>query len=144
MKKTNVLFATLLLLSVSFVSCKKETLTIDPSQQTNLAKRTGGGTTLAPTVSFLYPTNGSAVTGTITVKIAAASSVGIKNTSLMLTIGTSNCLFGNDATAPYEYVWNTNQSCLSAIAPGTQVKLRATATDNNGSISYTDIYVTKQ
>ena len=142
MKKTNFLSA-IVFLSVLFVSCKKETLSADTSQTSDLARKPSGGTT-KPTVSFIYPTNGSTVTGTINVQIAASSSLGIKNTSLMITVGTSNCLFGNDAIPPYEYSWNTNFSCLSAIAPGTQVTLRATATDNGGTTNYTDIIVTKQ
>ena len=141
MKKTNFLL-TIVFLSVLFVSCKKETLSPLPAQTQDLARRTTGGST-PPAVSFIYPTNGSTVTGTINVQIAASSSLGIKNTSLMITVGTSNCLYGNDAVAPYEYSWLTSQSCLTVIAPGQLVRLRATATDNGGTTNYTDITVTK-
>ena len=143
MKKVNFLLA-IVFLSVLVVSCKKESLSADASQTSDLARKPVGGTTQKPTVSFIYPTNGSTVAGTINVQIAASASLGIKNTSLMITIGTSNCLFGNDAIAPYAYSWDTNFSCISAIAPGTQVTLRATATDNGGATNYTDIVVTKQ
>lgn len=144
MKKTNNLFlSAIALVSIFFVSCKKESLSSELAQSSDLARKPSGGGT-KPTVSFIYPTTGSTVTGTISVQIAASSSLGIKNTSLMITIGTSNCLYGNDAIAPYAYSWNTNSSCLSTIAPGTQVTLRATATDNGGTTNYTDIVVTKQ
>ena len=131
-------------ISLTFISCKKEAVSNAVTQPQETGKRSTGVTTLAPVVNFIYPTNGSLVTGTINVQLVASSSVGIKNTSLMITIGTSNCLFGNDAVAPYEYTWDTNYKCSSIIPSGTQVRLRATATDNNGIVSYTDIYVTKQ
>ncbi|MGE5107279.1 MAG: Ig-like domain-containing protein [Sphingobacteriales bacterium] len=144
MKKSNFLFlSAIALLSIFFVSCKKETLSPELSQSGDLARKPSGGGT-KPSVNFIYPTNGSTVTGTITVQVAASSSLGIKNTALMITIGTSNCFFGNDAIAPYEYIWDSNYSCISKIAPGTQVTLRATATDNAGVTNYTDIIVTKQ
>ncbi|MBI2729592.1 MAG: Ig-like domain-containing protein [Sphingobacteriales bacterium] len=145
MKKINMLVLVCTILTLSFIGCKKESLSTASTQPQETGKRnSSGGGTAAPAVSFIYPTNGATVTGTITVQIAASSAIGIKNTSLMQTVGTFNCLFGNDNTSPYEYVWNTNSLCTGAIAPGAQVKLRATATDNNGVISYTDIYVTKQ
>ena len=131
--------------SLSFIGCKKESLSNAVTKPEETARKSsGGGSAQPPTVSFIYPSNGTVVTGTISVQIAASSSIGIKNTSLMITVGTSNCLFGNDAIAPYAYSWDTNYNCISFIPSGTQVKLRATATDNNGTISYTDIYVTKQ
>ena len=134
------------LISLTFIGCKKESLSNVISQPGETARKSngGGGTAQSPAVSFIYPANGAIVTGTINVQISASSSIGIKNTSLMITVGTNNCLFGNDAVAPYEYSWDTNYNCISYIPSGTQVKLRATATDNNGAISYTDIYVTKQ
>lgn len=148
MKKIIPVFSAIVLLSFAFVSCKKDSLSDPASQLSETAKRkSSGGTTTstsAPSVSFISPANGSTVTGTINVQVAASSSVGIKSTSLMITVGTSNCLFANDATAPYEFSWNTNYTCLAPIAPGTKVTLRATATDNNGKTSYTDIAVTKQ
>jgi hypothetical protein len=145
MKRFNLHLLTIVLLTILFVGCKKDTLN-PATTQNEITMRKGGSTggSTAPVVSFTSPTNGSIVTGTITVQVSASSAVGIKNTSLMITIGTSNCLFGNDATSPYTYTWDTNFSCISPIASGTQVKLRATATDNNGAISYTDITVTKQ
>lgn len=146
MERFNLHLLTIVLLTFSFVGCKKDTLS-PATSQTEIPMRKGGGATggsTGPVVSFTYPTNGSTVTGTITVQVSASAPAGIKNTSLMITVGTSNCLFGNDATSPYTYTWDTNFSCISPIAPGTQVKLRATATDNNGATNYTDITVTKQ
>lgn len=152
MKKLNFIVLLCTLVSISFIGCQKESLSsLTKPDDTGKSQNKGGGgkgstsgTTAAPTVSFIYPTNGATVTGTITVQIAASSTAGITNTSLMQTVGTSNCLFGNDNTSPYEYTWNTNLLCFSSIAPGTQVTLRATATDGNGKTSYTDIVVTKQ
>lgn len=146
MKRFNLALLSIVLLTLFVVGCKKDTLTTQ-SQLIDRNLRKGGGTTGStggPTVSFTYPTNGSTVTGTINVQVSASSSAGIRNTSLMITVGTSNCLFGNDATSPYTYTWDTNLSCLTQINPGTQVRLRATATDNNGTTNYTDITVTKQ
>ncbi|MBI1780819.1 MAG: Ig-like domain-containing protein [Sphingobacteriales bacterium] len=145
MKRFNLHLLTIVLITLLFAGCKKDTLN-PTTTQTEIAMRKGGGTggSTVPVVSFTSPTNGSTVTGTITVQVSASSPVGIKNTSLMITVGTSNCLFGNDATSPYTYTWDTNSSCLTTIKAGTQVKLRATATDNNGTTNYTDITVTKQ
>jgi hypothetical protein len=146
MKRFNLMLLAAATGLLILAGCKKDSL-VTPQNQTEipLAKKSGGSTTSTPpVVSFIYPANGDVVTGTITVQVAASSAVGIKNTSLMITVGTSNCLFGNDATAPYEFIWDTNFNCVSKIASGTQVKLRATATDTKGVISYSDIIVTKQ
>ncbi len=96
-----------------------------------------------PVVSFIYPTNGSTVTGTITVRLNASSTVGIRSTGLMLTVNGFNCIFGNDIVAPYEFTWNTNSICLTNVLPGQQVTLRGSATDNNGVVRFNDIIVTK-
>ena len=146
MKRTNLFLLAVTSSLFILAGCQKDSL-VPAQDQLELtgARKPGGGTTSSPpVVSFIYPTSGATVTGTIKVQVAASSAVGISNTSLMITVGTSNCLFGNDATAPYEYIWDTNYNCISTIASGTQVKLRATATDTKGVISYTDIYVTKQ
>jgi Bacterial Ig domain len=147
MKNSNLLFLfALVIFSLSFVGCKKEALTNELTQKASAAARKpgGGGTVTKPVVSFISPVNGATVTGTIVVKIAASSTAGIKNTSLMQTVGTFNCLAGNDNTSPYEYTWNTGYICLTRVLPGQKVTLRASATDNNGNISFTDIVVTKQ
>jgi Bacterial Ig domain len=145
MKRTKLLLLAATCSLFILVGCKKDSL-VTAEQQPDQAARKGGSTPTGskPTVSFIYPLNGTTVTGTINVQIAAASTIGIRNTSLMTTVGTSNCLFGNDATAPYSYIWDTNFNCITRIAPGTQVKLRATATDAAGATSFVDVTVTKQ
>ncbi|HET9057902.1 MAG TPA: Ig-like domain-containing protein [Chitinophagaceae bacterium] len=132
---------------ISFISCKKEIISEQLLENSSTAanKPSGGGKiTSKPTVSFIYPLNGNIVSGTIVIKISASSPIGIKNTSLIETVGTFNCLSGNDNTAPYEYTWNTDYICLTRVLPGQQVTLRATATDSAGNLNFTDITVTKQ
>lgn len=127
-----------LFLIVLICSCQKE-ISISKKELTSAKKPTS-----YPTVSIFTPHNGDIVTDFIKVQINASSSVGIKNTSLMFTVGTFNCFYGNDNTAPYVYSWNTSVICDQIIPSGTKVTIRASATDNNNKISYTDISVIKK
>jgi Bacterial Ig domain len=145
--RTPFLFVTAFV-SLFFIGCTKESLRQN-EEKIDLAGTArkpsgGGGTTTKPTVSFISPVNGGTVTGFTTIKIAASSPYGISNTSLMQTIGTNNCLAGNDKIFPYEYNWNTDYICITRVLPGQQVTLRATAVDTKGNLSFADITVNKQ
>lgn len=144
MKKLNLLVLACTVISLTFIGCKKESLSTAVSTNNDVARKPTGGTASAPVVSFISPVNGDIVTGIINVQIAASSAIGITNTSLMQTVGTFNCFYGNDNTAPYAYSWNTDYICLTKILSGQKITLRATATDAAGKITYTDIVVTKK
>ncbi len=59
--------------------------------------------TVAPTVSVTSPTNGSYVSGTITVTATATDDVGVDHVDFY----GQNTLLGGDATAPYSITFNT-------------------------------------
>lgn len=143
MKKLHLLVLLCALISLPFIGCKKDSLSTEVSTTSDLARKPSGGSS-KPVVSFISPVNGDVVTGIISVQIAASSSIGITNTSLMQTAGTFNCFYGNDNTYPYSYSWNTDYICTTKVLAGQQITLRATATDTKGNITYTDIVVTKQ
>jgi hypothetical protein len=63
----------------------------------------GGGDTTAPTVSVTSPTNGSTVSGTVTVNATASDSVGVTKVEFYV----DGALRSTDTSSPYSYSWNT-------------------------------------
>ncbi|MBK7533921.1 MAG: S8 family serine peptidase [Myxococcales bacterium] len=93
----------------------------------------GGGGNLPPTASITAPTNGSTVTGTITVSANAADSDGtVASVRFNLPDGTAV----TDTTAPYSTTWNT-----ATVANGART-ISVTATDNAGATGSASVSVT--
>lgn len=59
--------------------------------------------TVKPVVSIIFPTNGSTVSGTVTIQASASDNVGILKVEFYID---SNKV-GEDTSSPYEYSWNT-------------------------------------
>jgi hypothetical protein len=59
---------------------------------------------LAPTVSLTSPTDGSTVSGTVSVAATASDNVGVSYVEYRV----DGTFVGSDFTAPYEYTWNTS------------------------------------
>ncbi len=55
-----------------------------------------------PTVSIASPTGGN-VSGTVTISANASDNVGVTRVDFYV----NGVLVGSDATAPYQYTWNT-------------------------------------
>ena len=90
----------------------------------------GGGTTdvTAPTVSITSPTNGSSVTGTVSVAVAASDNVGV----VAVGLSVDGTFKGSLSTSPYNFTFDA-----STLTSGTHT-LTANATDAaNNSSSYT-------
>lgn len=92
-----------------------------------------GGTpdTTPPTVSFVTPTSGATVSGTISVQVAAGDNVGVASVSLSLDGAT----FGTDTAAPYNFQWNTLTS-LNGLHTLTTI-----ARDGAGNVANSSITV---
>jgi hypothetical protein len=63
----------------------------------------GGGDTTAPTVSVTAPTNGSTVSGTVSVNATASDNVGVSKVEFYV----DGALRSTDTTSPYSYSWDT-------------------------------------
>ncbi|HOJ50681.1 MAG TPA: PHB depolymerase family esterase [Spirochaetota bacterium] len=63
----------------------------------------GGSDTTAPTVNITSPTNGSTVSGTVTITATASDNVGVTKVEFYI----NNTKVGEDTTSPYEYNWDT-------------------------------------
>lgn len=61
------------------------------------------GDTAAPTVLITAPANGSAVSGTVAIGIAASDNVGVAKVSFYI----NGAFKGSDMVSPYSYSWNT-------------------------------------
>src|ERR1051326_1226933 len=77
----------------------------------------------APSVSFGSPTDGSVVSGTVSVSVSAADNVAVGSVSLSV----DGVLVATDAAAPYNFNWTTN-----AMANGVH-SLTASAMDPSGN-----------
>ncbi|MBI4948333.1 S8 family serine peptidase [Candidatus Berkelbacteria bacterium] len=88
--------------------------------------------TTPPTISLSSPTNGSTVSGTLSISVNASDNVGIKEVYTVLD-GTN---LGTDTSSPYSFSYDTKQK------PNGTYSLQATAIDTSGNISSTTISVT--
>jgi hypothetical protein len=69
------------------------------------ASRTWTIDAIAPTgVAITSPTNGSTVTGQVTIKASASDNVGVASVSFYV----DGQLIGTDTNTPYSITWNTN------------------------------------
>ncbi len=89
--------------------------------------------TSAPNVSWTAPSNGSSVSGNVTLSVNASDNIGVEGVQFKsngLNLGSE------DASAPYSATWNTN-----ALNNGSYV-LTATARDAAGNSTSVDLTVT--
>jgi len=84
-----------------------------------------------PKVNITFPSNGAKVSGNITITVNATDDVSVANVTVLI----DGNLLGIDATAPYEFPWNTTQ-----IADGMHT-INATAKDASGNEGYDEIAV---
>jgi len=98
-------------------------------------KHPAGGTTDAtpPAVSITSPSNGTAVTGTVSVAVTASDNVGVASVSLSVDGTVKTTL----TTAPYNFPWDA-----SVATDGTHT-LMATAKDAKGNAASYTITVSK-
>ena len=89
------------------------------------------GDTNPPVVSITTPINGSKLSGTVPVNIAASDDTGV----IKVELYENGSLLGTDTTAPYSFSWNT------ASYPNTTYILLAKAYDAAGNIGSTSITV---
>lgn len=66
----------------------------------------GSGDTLPPTISIMSPGSGAAVSGTVTVKVAATDDVGVMKGELYV----DGALVGTSTSAPFNFKWNTRKA----------------------------------
>jgi hypothetical protein len=93
----------------------------------------GGGTdTTPPTASFIAPSNGSTISGSVTVVVAAADDVGVTAVDLAIDGAAAATM----TTAPYQFDWDTSQA-----SDGTHT-LVATARDAAGNSTASNITAT--
>ncbi|MBA3846050.1 MAG: S8 family serine peptidase, partial [Planctomycetes bacterium] len=84
----------------------------------------GGGDAVSPTVAFTQPANGARVSGTVALAADAQDNVGV----VRVDFAVDGVVLGDDATAPYQFAWNT-----AGVADG-QHSLTARAIDAAGNI----------
>jgi thermitase len=85
--------------------------------------------TIAPTVSFAAPANGSTVSGLVSVQTSATDNSGVASVSLYVDGG----LFATASASPYSFSWNTTTSSNGSHA------LMAKATDLAGNSATSQI-----
>jgi thermitase len=106
---------------------------VNAERAVNLALGYGGsGDTTPPTASFISPTAGATVSGTVTVEVLVNDNVGV--TSLSLNVDGAS--LGTDTSSPYSFQWDTKAATNGAHT------LTATASDAAGNTSSTSITVT--
>ena len=88
--------------------------------------------TTPPAVSIISPSDGTAVSGAVSVQISASDDTGVASVSLSL----DGALLGTDTTNPYGFSWSS-----LAATNGTHI-LTATARDGAGNTATTSINVT--
>jgi thermitase len=106
---------------------------VNASRAVNQAFSTGSapGDSAPPTVSFSSPSNGSTVSGVLSVQVSASDNVGVSSVSLSID-GSS---LGSDTTAPYSFSLNT-----ASYNTGNHT-LTATARDAAGNTSSASITI---
>jgi hypothetical protein len=85
-----------------------------------------------PTLNITSPTNGAAVSSSVTVDISAGDNVGVSSVSFQV----DGSLMGTDNSAPYSFSWNA-----SSVAAGVHT-LTALGTDAAGNTNSSSIQVT--
>ena len=83
---------------------------------------------IPPEIFISYPPAGATISGTTTIVANASDNIGVTNVEFYI----DGLLAGNDATPPYEYVWDT-----STLPPGSQHTLFAIAYDGAGNSTQT-------
>ena len=86
---------------------------------------------LPPSVSFIAPAAGSAVSGVITVQVSASDNVGVSS----VTLSVDGVSMGTDNGSPFSFVWD------SAIVPNGPHTFTATAKDDAGNSSSASVGV---
>lgn len=128
-----------MIISTTFLNQSEKALLADPlslgvtSDKLNLtlASRRPNNDRTFPTVSITSPTNGSTVSGTVTIQVSASDNVGVSS----VKINIDGVLKSTSSIAPYSYSWNT-----TGVASGTHT-ISATAQDAAGNISSSSIQV---
>lgn len=93
----------------------------------------GGSTdSIAPSIRITNPTDGSTVSGTVSVQTTASDNVGVT----LVDFYVDGVLKASDTTAPYSFAWNT-----TGVSNGSHL-LRAMAKDAVGNASGSDVTVT--
>lgn len=95
----------------------------------------GGGDKTAPSVAFSAPSNGSTVSGTVTLSANASDNVGVTKVEFYSSAG--SYLIGTDTTSPYSLSWATK----GYVSDGSQT-LVVKAYDAAGNIGSNTITVT--
>lgn len=85
-----------------------------------------------PTVSITNPTNGSTVTGTVTISANATDNKAVDH----VTFSVDGNILSNVSTAPYAYSWN------SSSVPNGSHTITATAYDTSGNTAVSTVSVT--
>ncbi len=83
---------------------------------------------IPPEIFISYPPSGATISGTTTIVANATDNIGVTNVEFYI----DGLLVGNDATAPYEYVWDT-----SSLQPGSAHTIFAIAYDGAGNSTQT-------
>lgn len=89
----------------------------------------------APSISISSPTNGSTVTGSVTVSLSATDNTGVSKVELYV----NGTLYAEDTTEPYNFLWDTTNLYLG------DYELTARAHDNSGNTGQSNsvsVYVT--
>jgi hypothetical protein len=82
-----------------------------------------------PIVSISSPTNGAHISGGVTVSVSASDDVGVSKVELYI----NGILYANDATAPYNFYWDTKNYGNGAY------NLEAVAYDGSGNIGESNL-----
>jgi len=136
-EKPNALLGVNMLVSRDFIS---KQVADENQKQSNIntqlnAATTGGrktGDRTPPTVSITSPSNGAAVSGTVTITVNATDNIGVSSVS----VSVDGIVIGTSVTAPYSFSWNT-----SSAASGSHT-ITATAKDVAQNFTNTSISAT--
>lgn len=110
----------------------------NPNQQFNYStsrsiKTTGTTDITPPVVSITTPSNGSSVSGTVTISVSASDNIAVSSVSLSV----DGVLISTLTTSPYNFTWNSTNAIDGTHA------ISATAKDAKNNSATSTISVTK-
>ncbi len=107
---------------------------VAPSPFTSRGVKTTSTTDVTPpTVSITSPSNGAAISGSVSISVSASDNVGVSSVSLTV----DGAIIGSLTVSPFNFIWNSSTS-----ADGTHV-ITATAKDTKNNSSSYSITVSK-
>lgn len=120
-------------LMVSRDFMNQQFIKLEAAQKARKNPTTNSGDATPPTVSITSPSNGSSVSGTVSISVSASDNVGVSSVSLSI----DGAVVATTSASPYNFSWNS-----TSVADGVHT-ITAVANDAAGNTNSYAISVTK-